>query len=389
VPVPPSIAVEENGFLGGLPVEPAVEGFAGLLVFGGFDRGTEVYSPPVAIGGVLSPLEATLPTGQAFTLGGGDFNGDGIEDAFADRSVYWGPLFDLESPDVEVGARTGDFIVASPFTGTEVQNLDDDGPDSILYANSYDTTAGGDTGVFEWSRGAAYLVRGPVAEGASLDHPEVLFLGDETDVNFGADVTPAGDTNGDGFADVTIGSAASFYLFEEPFDPEETLADAEFRTSTLAGGGGGEGKGVGDWNGDGYDDLGGLPWNGNALGVQTCPCEGSLLVDDFPIQVEQDVALVGRASFYKMAPMGDVNSDGEGDVALYDGYQVFVVLGGAGRLSESPYVLTQDVDFDWGASGDTSLLSSYDFDDHPGNDVIVSSYSKGWIFLFSSADMPF
>jgi hypothetical protein len=141
-------------------------------------------------------------------------------------------------------------------------------------------------------------------------------------------VASAGDVNGDGFADVVVGvmraSQAFVYLGSAgglATTPATSLSGPLFF--------GGMVEGAGDVNGDGYADVvvgsqaaQAFMYMGSARGLSTLPA----------------TTLSGAGSFgLTVAIAGDVNGDGYADIAVGSGSnQAFIYLGGASGLATTP-----------------------------------------------------
>lgn len=183
---------------------------------------------------------------------------------------------------------------------------------------------------------------------------------------FGCAVAPAGDVNGDGYADAAVGAChyhavkgydgAAYVYHGSPAglsaDPDWVrigpAGDSEFGTAL---------RSAGDVNGDSYADLlVGAPnfadgqsgegaiylFYGSASGLSTEP--------DWVYQSDQAAARLGQA----LAPLGDVNRDGYADFAVgargydqgkADNGAVFVFFGSSGGPGPVP---------DWSAYGEQS-----------------------------------
>jgi hypothetical protein len=158
---------------------------------------------------------------------------------------------------------------------------------------------------------------------------------------FGRALAPAGDVNGDGFADVVIGSQSSAYGYGRAYvyygsasglggTPGVTLdspqGNLNFGTSVA---------GAGDVNGDGFGDVlvagtyGFAEYLGSAAGIPATP---TTYITTFP-----DPSLI---EFATVAGIGDVNGDGFADVgagALTTGFTgpILVYYGGPSGIGAS------------------------------------------------------
>ncbi len=183
------------------------------------------------------------------------------------------PLGDLDGDggrDLALGMFEGVWLVHGPIDADQAYS---EGADALLVssglvrspelADAGDTDGDGLSDVLVCDATGAWLFRSPVVG---------RLLGEEAGAtfNFGASppgaLTGAGDLNGDGFADVAIGSALADTTEEDPgvvrvwSGPIAGAQDAESATASLWGPSAGAGAGsavvaVGDLDGDGFDDL--------------------------------------------------------------------------------------------------------------------------------------
>jgi hypothetical protein len=213
---------------------------------------------------------------------------------------------------------------------------------------------------------------------------------------FGLSVASAGDVNGDGFADVIVGSpfysngeqregAAFVYYgsatglsFEENWSVESNRANAEFGTSVAS---------AGDVNNDGFDDViigayrfsNGETYEGKAF-LYLGSASGLSATPAWSSESNQTFAFFG----YAVSGAGDVNGDGYGDVLVgatwYDKGQtnegrVSVYLGTAAGLSVNP-VVTLESDIE-GAEFGASVSSAGDVNEDGYDDIIIGAAKYG------------
>ncbi len=177
---------------------------------GGFQAGA-VYVVHSPVTGTMSLADADLKVvgaGRKDALGGtisdgGDVNGDGSPDLLAgaygpgEIGTAWlvlGPAtghLDVNEADASFsGEADGDSHVGSSSMAGDV---DGDGFDDLLFGYSF-------------GEGAAWLFYGPISGAQTLDQAAVQFLG-PPDAGAATAVGTAGDTDGDGLADILIGAA--------------------------------------------------------------------------------------------------------------------------------------------------------------------------------------
>jgi hypothetical protein len=192
---------------------------------------------------------------------------------------------------------------------------------------------------------------------------------------FGSIVAGAGDVNGDGYADIVVGSLDGAFVY---------LGSAAGLATTptpalVPASGSGFGSPVasaGDVNGDGYGDLvvgspGGGNWGGHAYvflgsatGLATAPTT--------------TLAAGGPTFGETLASAGDVNGDGYADVVVGEYYAanetgaVYIFLGSATGLATTPATLLTGLDGTYGSFGQ-SAASAGDVNGDGYADIIVGA----------------
>jgi len=350
---------------------------------------------PLTVDPVLSGPAWTMENNQidsefgAAVAGAGDVNGDGYGDVIVGAYLFDGGQLDEGRAYTFLGSASGPQLTASwikesdqagakfGFAVAPAGDVNGDGySDVIVGAHGFDT------GDLDVGRAYAYL-GSPTGLGAS---PAWTKEGDQENGYFGRAIATAGDVNGDGFSDVVIGAylqedgesseGRAFAYFgsagglaaSPSWTAEGNQANAFFGISVAA---------AGDVNGDGFADVivGANSFdNGEAEEGRAFLYLGSLFglspTPDWTAESDQTGAVFG----YSVAPAGDVNGDGYGDVIvgaqMFDNPQAnegraFVYLGSATGPSLAP---------DWTAEGD-QIGAAFGFSVSTAGDVNGDGFS--------------
>lgn len=160
------------------------------------------------------------------------------------------------------------------------------------------------------SRGKVYVYYG----GPSLQSnqvPNIILSMNGKSYNFGYDIIPAGDVNGDGYSDMIISTSGNMLLYYGG-NPMDTIPDHTYKGNST--------KGIGDINKDGFDDL-----------AVSTPFGAEIYMGGLTAKAEPDIVF-NRS--YATSGGGDINKDGFSDILIGDSYfnfstgRVFVYYGG-------------------------------------------------------------
>lgn len=337
--------------------------------------------------------------------GAGDVDGDGFDDVLVGTLPAFGPgkayLYRgsaqglISEPDVVLQGTHELDAFGGWLAG--IGDVNGDAFDDVFVSAPW--TAGG---------GRVFVHHG--SPGGLEPAPSVSLSGTNPEATWGQGVGPAGDVNGDGFADALL---SAWY----PIDPsgagsvELYLGSAGGLTGTpemvwYSGDPSlsfGPGLGVGDVNADGYDDLvvsatEGVGTYGSGSSVRYHPGAptGTSLTPGSTVEYG-----VGYATGFgsSLAAAGDVNGDGVADALVGAPYyssgqvglsgEVFVLFGSPSGLErdESMSVIGPDPAQYFGAQ----MAGMNDLDGDGYGDVAVSAYlwygGPGRLYLFAGSEV--
>jgi hypothetical protein len=324
----------------------------------------------------------------------GDVNGDGYSDIIVGQLtsvagtgtgsayIYHGAaqgvdaIADASRESNQVDAQMGKSVASAG-------DVNGDGyGDVIVGAPNYDNG--------QYKEGAAFLYLGTAT---GLSATATILESNVANALFGASVSAAGDVNGDGYGDVIIGAygytngeanEGAFFIYHgsatginttPAFVRESGQVNAQFGNTVSS---------AGDINGDGYADVivgSELYDNGQtdegAAFVYYGSASGITLTGGVLLEVNQANARFGEA----VKTAGDVNGDGFGDVVvgayLFDSGQndegaVFVFHGSATGINTTAAVILQ-INQDYAQFGN-AVASAGDVNGDGYSDIVVGAY---------------
>jgi len=283
--------------------------------------GPYIFFGPLATGDLYADSADVAPVTLAgYPLGAGDITGDGYPDVLMETLLFPGPL-----PIFDVYGALGQ-ITSDPFYSTveDAGDTNGDGYSDMVLGASGDYTNGCVSDGYSHCSGAAYLLSGPVSHNVdlSLSDAAVKIIGDEAHWDVGLDADTAGDTNGDGLADLLINGHGAAWIVEGPVTADMNLSDGD---ASLWGGGVDELyflSPLGDVNGDGLDDVavaqcGSIEvavWGWNIAYVYEAPFAGEVWWTEATSTITMDDSYAYQAMNNLVGQPGDVDRDGFADV---------------------------------------------------------------------------
>lgn len=158
---------------------------------------------------------------------------------------------------------------------------------------------------------------GPGAPGSS---PAAILRGTRADDNLGAEISPAGDFNGDGFADlvVHVRALSTPQRAEVYFGGAGGFFDGtpDIRLEGVSGRSENQVTGIGDFDGDGFDDIAGVVRGAVSSDYDLCIIRGGSSGDLNRCTLRLLPERAGEWYGNKFSGIGDVNGDGRSDIIV-------------------------------------------------------------------------
>ncbi|MDG1479101.1 MAG: MopE-related protein, partial [Myxococcota bacterium] len=339
-----------DAFGGGLAGVGDIDGdsLADFAISGGSDSIYIFDGASSWIGENSATAASVILTGGGSFSGGQDIDGDGFDDMLVGSSSLDTNGTDAGGAYVAYGPLSGDIDLTSTADATLLGNTAGDGAgsralligdiDNDGFADMLLTATGDDTNGDQ--SGAAYLILGPTTGGNLSDAAYATFTSDSTNDYLGRGAAAVGDVDGDGSPDVmvnayredrvvdesttTINTGATYLLtaFSSGVQDIAGAASATVYGENALDQTGSVISGAGDVDGDGYDDVliaswyadpGSLTDSGEAY-LMLGPISGDVSVAD--AQARFPGVAAGDAAGRSVAGLGDINDDGNGDIAI-------------------------------------------------------------------------
>ncbi len=354
----------------------------------------------------------------------GDVNADGYDDllvgAYGDTNdtVFGGAAYLVLGPvcgqhDLGLAHAVLEGLDPEDRTGGDVDSagdMDGDGYGDLLVGSYREDSAAEDAGM-------ASVVYGPVTGEQNLLNAGIELRGEAEEDWAGFMVSWAGDVNADGSPDVLVGAPkhdadsddeGAVYLLHGPQRVSGSLADADAKLTGESNGdyAGYRGAGLGDANGDGYDDLavgaykedeGGANAGAVYLLFGPVSASGSLADADLKLTGVATTDCAGKS----LGWTGDMDGDGLADMLVgasgyephYNDYAAYLVSGAALVAASNPMSLSLATalfrDEYVGDEAGFSVSGAGDVDGDGLDDLLIGAYNaihdgqeRGATYLF-------
>jgi hypothetical protein len=383
---------------------------AAYVIYGPVSSNFSLSSADVQITGEAAGDHFGDPVSEA-----GDMNNDGFDDflvtayfengARGSTYLFYGPLssgtLSASAADAKVSG-----VSASDYSGMGMDgagDVDNDGNSDVLIGSSYSAPNGSFSGT-------AYLFNGPISGSLSVSSADATITGDAGDM-VGHSVAGAGDTNGDGFADILIGAikdddggtdGGAAHLFLGPVSGSLSASSSDVKHTAEAGGdrAGQRTAGAGDVNNDGYADyLIGATME-STIGVRSGAAYliyGSVSASSAALSAA-DAKFTGEAAGdyagHDVASALDIDGDGNDDILIGSeevdststdsgsAYLFYGPVSGTVSLSTADFIITGENSGDY-AGGE--LAGVGDIDGDGNNDLLITAVANDDAFSNAGA----
>ncbi|MGD9210027.1 MAG: FG-GAP-like repeat-containing protein [Desulfobacteraceae bacterium] len=328
-------------------------------------------------------IMSLVTTEEVWQLTAGDFNADGLMDVVTsdygpNLFIYNGASNFSSQASKTIQAPNGEDVLG--FEVVAAGDVNQDGYEDLLVG-------------LDWGVNRAYLYFG-AEQGLTADNYQTIEVPDEqAGYGFGHDLASAGDINADGYTDILISGGGSYvcvYLGNDSGVDSQPTRILSFSGST-------EGEiikvaGLGDINGDGFDDFVVSPFqtNVNSLAVDVFYGSEEGVQDnpqEFSFQISQDEVSKGLS----IDTIGDINGDQFDDVLIADPYasveyerqgMAYLYFGGSEGIGNTPDISIENPEPEENVRFGESLSDIGDFDGDGFDDFAISSPSGGRVHFF-------
>lgn len=245
---------------------------------------------------------------------------------------------------------------------------------SVAPAGDVDRDGYGDVIVGAPLANRAFVYRGS-AMGVEMT-PAWTLSGTDAEMNFGGQVSPAGDVNGDGYADVLVSSNTNVYLY---YGSARSMSSLVVRSAGF----GLQTSDLGDVNGDGYGDVSVVGHDFVSCGMLCFRTTYSLITyHGGPRGLTMARQLSGEG-FVRVWRAGDITRDGRDDVLIsFNNSNVSLYLGSPTGMNASPNDTLPAPSGSMNFGDRVSAVA--DLDSNGSNEVVIADNGTGRVHVYYS-----